>query len=493
MTLSPTLTLTFPPQAAAEAEVLRGEVEGLRAQLQQRDQAAAALQQRDAAAQAQQQAQQQIQAQLRLQLQLQGAAKDHCIRQLQEEVARWQAEAGELQAKMSMKDEIIAQMQGQMARQQAAGEKAQARIRHLEAQRAELRKGCSEFEAAARRLRAESIRLISEARVKGEHAARLQGYLALMTEGAETARGEAEALRGQLARLQACLGAVREECAAVDCDSSGSCDDDGNEGWAEGGSESQALSGGSCAATTSGSAATAASDSVDEASSRPAGDAHATCAEAPAAAGASVPRATRADGAGALAACCGADGGLAGISLSDGACEGTAEAVSRKCDGVSCSALDAGVTTAAASIAVGALQQQYAASEEQAQADSGSCSDSEQAEDGDASAAGVQDCAAVLVIVRVASPCGPKAAALAVVEGRDCSGACDAADRAAGSPGRGEAEVNAGDEGVAPGVGAGARAAWWGRLRGKARQAEAALRRGVLAPLCFTGAGADRF
>ncbi|KIY97809.1 hypothetical protein MNEG_10155 [Monoraphidium neglectum] len=478
--------------AAEEAEALRGEVEGLHAQLQQqRDQAAAALQHRDAAARAQQQAQLQIQAQLRLQLQLQGAAKNHCIGQLQEEVVRRQAEAGELQAKMSMKDEIIAQMQGQMARQQAAGEKAQARIRHLEAQRAELRKGCSEFEAAARRLRAESIRLISEARVNGEHAARLQGYLALMTEGAETARGEAEALRGQLARLQACLGAVREECAAVDSDSSGSFDDDGSEGWAEGGRESQALSGGSCAATTSGSAATAASDSVDEASSRPAGDAHATCKDAPAAAGASVPSATRADGAGALAACCGADGGLAGVVPSGRACEGAVEAVSCTRDDDYCSMPEAGVDPAAASIAAGALQQQFAASEEQVQADGASCSNSEQGKDGDASVAAAQDCS-VIVIVRVGSPCGPKAAALAIVEGHDCSGACDATDHGAGPPDIAEA-MNAGREGAAPGVGAGARPVWWGRLRGRARQAKAALRRGVLAPLCFTGTEADRF
>jgi hypothetical protein len=46
-------------------------------------------------------------------------------------------------------------------------------------------------------------------------------------------------------------------------------------------------------------------------------------------------------------------------------------------------------------------------------------------------------------------------------------------------------------KGLAPGVGA--RAAWWGLMRGKARQAKAALRHGVFAPLCFVPGEVDRF
>ncbi|KIY95102.1 hypothetical protein MNEG_12860 [Monoraphidium neglectum] len=392
-------------------------------------------------------------------------------------------------------------MAEQVARQQAAGEEARARVQHLEEQRGKLLAVKVEYKETARRLRAESIRLISEARVKGDHAMRLQGWLKLTADGAETARGEAAALRGGLARMQACLGAVREECAGVDsCVSdsySGSGgDDDGSEGWAEGGGEPQALSGGSCGATTTASssgAVTPANGCVDEGGSRLVNDAHPTCADAPEGVGVLVQDATAADGAGgagALAASGGADDGQA-ASPSGGACEGTAEAVSRACHGNLCSMLEVAAAPAAASIAGGA-QQGDAAEEEQVQADDGgSCSDSEHGQDDDASAASEQDCA-VVVFVRVGSPCSLKAGMAAIVEGRDCSGTGDAGDRASGSPDSAKAE-NAGGEGAAPGVGAGARTAWWGRLRGKACQAKASLRRGVLAPLCFTGAGADRF
>ncbi|KIY95609.1 hypothetical protein MNEG_12353 [Monoraphidium neglectum] len=395
-------------------------------------------------------------------------------------------------------------MAEQMARQQAAGEEARARVQHLEEQRGKLLAVKVEYKETARRLRAESIRLISEARVKGDHAMRLQGWLKLTADGAETARGEAAALRGGLARMQACLGAVREECAGVDsCVSdsySGSGgDDDGSKGWAKGASEPQALSGGSCGATTTASssgAVTPANGCVDAAGSRSVDDAHPACADVPEAAGVLMPDATAADGAGragALAALDVADDTQACASPSGGACEVTAAAVCRTCSDASCGVLEAAAAPAAASIAAGALQQLYAASEEQVQADGGSCSESEHGQDDDASAAGRSDCS-VVVIVRVGSPCGLKAgaAAAAIVEGCDCSGADDAAERAAGST-RGATAVNAGGEGLAPGAGVGARPAWWGRLRGKACQAKAALRCGVLAPLCFTGAEADRF
>jgi hypothetical protein len=328
--------------------------------------------------------------------------------------------AAALKQQVANKESVMRQMLGQSQRQQQEIEQLRGQQRALQAQVQQLEAEVRAREDAARLAGAECDELRHEVALKCQGARQVRDCLVMSVDETQAARREAVALQGRVGRLQACLGAVhgglralRQECAAADSQASATCCDIGGDSWTNGDSEPAALQ-------TSGGAATSSS-----------------C----------ISRA--------------------------GSC-----------------ASDAAMLEAATAVLVGG--QQVAAAK--CSSSPGDLMDGDSESGDTASASYALDCSVVIVRACSSVAGGTKAAAgtpRGCDSSRGGSRSWDARVIVGGAFDSGAA-APAGDKGLAPGMGVGA--AWWGRMRGKARQAKAALRRhGVFAPLCFAPGEVDCF